>query len=106
MATLRTSAKIVRPSPLRDQVSTVLSAAGLFWSVTGEFTTPGLGQAPRFQATDIRLINTDGSETSDMQDNLHADFVAHLEDQAVESLAEDRAQIRLCDVIDAARCVA
>ncbi|GAB7543444.1 hypothetical protein [Cupriavidus sp. 8B] len=118
MPSLSTYARVFRQPRLpTDQVQAVVTAAGLFWSVTGEFTTPGLGQAPRFQATDVRLVNADGSETTEMLDDLHPDFIAHLEEQAVESLEEDRADAQaetqqsyreqdLSDVIDAARSVA
>ncbi|MCY0856008.1 hypothetical protein [Cupriavidus sp. D39] len=71
MPSLSTYARVFRQPRLRtDQVQAVVTAAGLFWSVTGEFTTPGLGQAPRFQATDVRLVNADGSETTEMLDDL------------------------------------
>lgn len=118
MTTLNTSTQVSRRPRLRaDEAQAVVTAAGLFWSVTGEITTPGLGHAPKFVASDVRLINADGSETTEMLDNLHPAFVAHLEEQAAESMAEERAEARaerqqsyrdqdMCDVIDAARSVA
>ncbi|AMR77642.1 hypothetical protein [Cupriavidus nantongensis] len=62
--------------------------AGLFWSVTGEFSTPGIGQTPMFEASDIRLINDDGSESAPMQDIFSKAFIEQLEADAVESLTE------------------
>ncbi|AJG19037.1 hypothetical protein [Cupriavidus basilensis] len=118
MPSLSTYARVFRKPRLRaDEAQAVVTAAGLFWSVTGELTTPALGQTPKFVASDVRLISDDGSETTEMLDNLHPDFVAHLEEQAAESIAEERAEARaaiqqsyaeqdLCDVIDAARSVA
>ncbi|MEZ7780495.1 hypothetical protein O4A46_01650 [Cupriavidus gilardii] len=91
MPALATYTKIVRRPQLRvDEASTVVHAAGLFWSVTGEFTTPAIGRTPAFLPTDVRLVNDDGSETEDMLDNLHPTFVAHLSELAVESLQDDR----------------
>ncbi|MGT2505709.1 hypothetical protein [Cupriavidus basilensis] len=106
-----------QPRPRADEAQAVVTAAGLFWSVTGEFTTPALGQTPKFVASDVRLVNADGSETTEMLDNLHPDFVAHLEEQAAESMVEERADARatvkqpyrmqhMCDLINAARSVA
>lgn len=118
MSNLSTYARVFRQPRLRtDEAQAVITAAGLFWSVTGELTTPALGHAPKFVASDVRLINPDGSETTEMLDNLHPDFVSHLEEQAAESMAEERAEARaerqqsyreqdMCDVIDAARSVA
>ncbi|MGE8369345.1 hypothetical protein [Cupriavidus sp.] len=65
-------------------------AAGLFWSVTGEFTTPAPGRSPAFIACDIRLVNDDGSESASMQDLFAKAFIEQIEELAAESLAEDR----------------
>ncbi|WP_373379873.1 hypothetical protein [Cupriavidus nantongensis] len=79
-----------RPPPRKDQQRAVVHTAGLFWSITGEFTTPTPGRASAFIASDIRLVNDDGSETADMLDLLADAFVSQIEEQAAESLMEDR----------------
>lgn len=89
MQRLATYARVFRQPPKRaDQQHAVVTIAGLFWSVTGEFTTPAPGRTPAFIASDIRLVNDDGSETADMLDLLADAFVALIEEQAVESLME------------------
>ncbi|MCY1312719.1 hypothetical protein D9M69_361910 [compost metagenome] len=65
-------------------------AAGLHWSVIGEFTSPPSGSTPAFIASDVRLVNDDGSETADMLHHLAPVFVAQLEQQVIESLLEER----------------
>jgi len=111
-------ARVFRPRALSaDQVRTVVSTPNFLWSITGEFTTPGPGAAPRFMATDVRMVNDDGSETANVLDLFDAHFMAHLEEQAAESLADERAEARafiakshaeqdMCDRIDAARSAA
>ena len=85
------NAKVFRRQPARaDQQRAVVHTAGLFWSVTGEFTSPAPGRTPAFLASDIRLVNDDGSETDDMLDLLADAFVSQIEEQAAESLREDR----------------
>lgn len=85
-----TYARIFRAPARADETRTVVQCAGLFWSITGEFTTPALGRTPAFTATDVRLVNDDGSESADMLDMLASAFVAQLQAQAVESLTEGR----------------
>lgn len=85
------NAKVFRRQPARaDQQRAVVHTAGLFWSVTGEFTTPALGSMPAFISSDIRLVNDDGSESDDMLDLLADAFVSQIEERAAESLMEDQ----------------
>ncbi|MGE8453993.1 MAG: hypothetical protein ACN6OP_25960, partial [Pseudomonadales bacterium] len=49
-----------------DAVRNIVILAGLYWSVGGNFTTPAPGRTPAFIATDIRLVNDDGSESTPM----------------------------------------
>lgn len=87
MKHLRRYARIFRKQSVRaDQRTAVVMAEGLFWSVVGEFTTPGYGHTPAFQAADIAIVFEDGSVSSSMVDNLSADFIAHLELLATYSL--------------------
>lgn len=80
MKHLKRYARIFRKQPRRtDQRGAVVMAEGLFWSVIGEFTTPGYGHTPAFIASDIALVYEDGAVSSSMVDNLSATFVAHLE---------------------------
>ncbi|NSX14031.1 hypothetical protein HTY52_08095 [Cupriavidus taiwanensis] len=91
MPSLATYAKVIRRQPPQaDQQRAVVLTAGLFWSVTGEFSTPAPGCSPAFIASDIRLVNDDGSETADMLDLLADAFVSQIEEQAAESVMEDR----------------
>ncbi|WP_454056064.1 hypothetical protein [Cupriavidus sp. Marseille-Q8015] len=83
-------AKMFQRRELADEKRALVEAAGLFWSVTGELTTPAIGRTPAFIASDIRLVHDDGSVSDAMLDHLHADFVAHLEQQAAEDIAESR----------------
>lgn len=87
MKNLKRYARIFRRQPVRkDQRAAVVLAEGLFWSVVGEFTTPGYGHTPAFQASDIAIVFEDGSVTSSLIDSLATDFVAHLEQLAAISL--------------------
>ncbi|MGO4326762.1 hypothetical protein AB4Z48_18205 [Cupriavidus sp. 2TAF22] len=117
MPTLKSFARIFPGTQRTDEARVIVTAAGYAWSVSGELTTPGFGQTPRFAAASIRAVNDDGSENGELLDYLDSNFVQHLELQAAESLAEERAEARafirqshaeqdLCDRIDAARSVA
>ncbi|MBP0629946.1 hypothetical protein [Cupriavidus sp. AcVe19-1a] len=68
----------------------IVLVAGLHWSVFGEFTTSPSGSTATFIASDVRLVNDDGSETTDMLDHLAPMFVAQLEQQVIDSLLEGR----------------
>lgn len=87
MKHLKRYARIHRKQAVRaDQRTAVVLAEGLFWSVVGEFSTPGYGHTPAFQASDIAIVFEDGSVTSSLIDSLAADFVSHLEELAAYSL--------------------
>lgn len=83
-------AKVRLPRERTDQKRALVEAAGLFWSVTGELTTPPLGTTPAFIASDIRLVHEDGSVSDAMLDYLDASFLTHLELQAAEDIATER----------------
>ena len=83
-------AKVRRPRERRDQNVALVLAAGLFWSVTGDLTTPPLGTTPAFIARDIRLVHEDGSVSDAMLEYLDTSFVSHLELQAAEDIATER----------------
>ncbi|AOZ06732.1 hypothetical protein [Cupriavidus malaysiensis] len=77
--------------PRADEQSAVVMTAGEWWSVIGEFTTPGPGQAPAFVAASIRMVNADGSQGPELIDFFTAMSVAEFERLAVEFLTEGRA---------------
>lgn len=81
----------VQRRPRADENFALVYIGEEFWSVIGEFTTPGPGQAPAFVAASIRMVNADGSQGPELIDFFSAMSVAEFERLAVEFLTEGRA---------------
>jgi hypothetical protein len=83
-------AKLRQPLQRADQQRALVTAAGLFWLITGYLTTPPIGTTPAFTASDVRLVYEDGSVSDAMLENLDASFIAKLELEAAEDIATPR----------------
>lgn len=90
MSRLAYYAKLRQPRPRADQQRALVTAAGLFWLITGDLTTPAIGRTPAFIATDVRLVFEDSSVSDAMLDNLDPAFIAKLELEAADDIATAR----------------
>jgi len=77
--------------PRADEQAALVLTAGEWWSVIGEFTTPGPGQEPAFVAASIREIRDNSTQGPELIDFFSAASIAEFERLAVEFLVEGRA---------------
>jgi len=83
-------ARVFLPRERTDERRVLVMSGGVYWLLTGDYTTPGLGRTPAFIATDIRLVLADSGVSDEMLANLDATFIQHLEQQAVANIAAMR----------------
>lgn len=83
-------ARVFLPRERTDERRVLVMSGGVYWLLTGEYTTPGLGRTPAFIATDIRLLLDKNGVSEGMLENLDASFIEHLEQHAVANIAAMR----------------